>query len=301
MTTAAQSSPPKRLLAGILIMLASAISVGLGNAAIPLYYAAGGNAPTIMAFRYAWCILICVAALLAVRRPLRLPARQIVAALSSGALFGAGAISVITAFAYNSVGIAILILFTFPVLTALLQALLSRRLPGVIETMCLLAALGGVGLTVGLDEVTYDPKGLVLAGLAALAVTVAFLASGRALDGADSLVVSVYVALAALAAALAFSQVTERGLVLSLGPGGWQACAVIVLTSAVAFFGLMFGIKLVGTVPAAMMTNFEIVFTMLFAALLLGEAMTPLKIAGAAVVIGAVLAAQSHAWRRAAP
>jgi drug/metabolite transporter (DMT)-like permease len=40
---------------------------------------------------------------------------------------------------------------------------------------------------------------------------------------------------------------------------------------------------------------------MLFAALLLGEAMTPLKIAGAAVVIGAVLAAQSHAWRRAAP
>ncbi len=297
MTTAA-AAPPKRLFAGIAIMLASAISVGIGNAAIPLYYAAGGNAPTIMAFRYMWCILICVIALLVLRRPLRLPARQIVAALGSGALFGAGAISVITAFAYIPVGVAILILFTFPVLTALLQALLNRRLPGVIETICLLVALAGVGLTIGLDEVVYDPKGIVLAGLASLAVTVAFLAGGRALDGADSLVVSVYVALAALGAALAFSLATERGIVLSLSEGGWRACAVVVLTSAVAFFGLMFGIKLVGTVPAAMLTNFEVVFTMLFAALLLGEVMTPMKIAGAAVVIGAVLIAQSHAWWR---
>lgn len=297
MTTAAVA-PPKRLFAGISIMLASAISVGIGNAAIPLYYAAGGNAPTIMAFRYMWCILICVIALLVLRRPLRLPARQIVAALGSGALFGAGAISVITAFAYIPVGVAILILFTFPVLTALLQALLNRRLPGVIETICLLVALAGVGLTIGLDEVVYDPKGIVLAGLASLAVTVAFLAGGRALDGADSLVVSVYVALAALGAALAFSLATERGIVLSLSEGGWRACAVVVLTSAVAFFGLMFGIKLVGTVPAAMLTNFEVVFTMLFAALLLGEVMTPMKIAGAAVVIGAVLIAQSHAWWR---
>lgn len=292
------AAPPKRLFAGIAIMLASAISVGIGNAAIPLYYAAGGNAPTIMAFRYTWCIFICVIALLVLRRPLRLPARQIVAALGSGTLFGAGAISVITAFAYIPVGVAILILFTFPVLTALLQALINRRLPGAIEAVCLIVALAGVGLTIGLDEVAYDPKGIVLAGLAALAVTVAFLAGGRALDGADSLVVSVYVALAALGAALAFSLATERGIVLSLDEGGWRACVVVVLTSAVAFFGLMFGIKLIGTVPAAMLTNFEVVFTMLFAALLLGEVMTPMKIAGAAVVIGAVLIAQSHAWWR---
>ena len=99
-----------------------------------------------MAFRYAWCILICVAALLAVRRPLRLPARQVVAALSSGALFGAGAISVITAFAYIPVGIAILILFTFPVLTALLQALLSRRQFGAVAISGVFNLIAKIGL-----------------------------------------------------------------------------------------------------------------------------------------------------------
>ena len=129
-------------------------------------------------------------------------------------------------------------------------------------------------------------------------VTVAFLSGGRALEGADSIVISTYVALAALAVALVFAALSERGLVLNLSDGGWPAAAVVVLTSAIAFFGLMFGMKLIGTVPAAMMTNFEVVFTMLFAALFLGEAMTPVKIAGAAVVIGAVLIAQSHAlWR----
>ncbi len=290
----AVSQSPHRLASGIAIMLASAVSVGIGNAFIPLYYATGGNAPSIMAFRYIWCILISLGVLLVLRRPLRLPLRQMVPAFASGALFGAGAISVMSAFVYIPVGVAILILFTFPVSTALLQAVLVRRMPGLIEIVCLAVALGGVALTVGMDEVSYDMRGVSLALLASLAVTFAFVASGRALDGTDSILVSIYVAAAALAVAILFALASERGLVLELAEGGWPLCAIVVATSAIAFFGLLIGLKRIGTVPAAMMTNCEVVFTMLFASLILGEAMTPVKLAGAAVVIGAVLVAQSH-------
>ncbi|MEZ5925561.1 MAG: DMT family transporter [Hyphomicrobiaceae bacterium] len=291
--------PTRRLALGFGILMTSGIAVGLGNAFIPVYYAAGGNAPTIMAARYAWCIAISIGVLMVLRRPLRLPFRQILSAGTSGALFGAGAISVISAFMYIPVGVAILILFTFPILTSLLQALLSRRLPGMTELICLVVALSGVGLTVGLDEISYDPRGIALALLGSAAVTVAFIAGGRALDAADPIVVSTFVALAALATALAFSAVSERGLVTRLGDGGWHAFLFVVLTSAIAFFGLMAGMKLLGAVPAAMMTNLEVVFTLLFATIFLGEALTRVKLAGAAVVIGAVLVAQSHSlWRR---
>jgi drug/metabolite transporter (DMT)-like permease len=149
-----------------------------------------------------------------------------------------------------------------------------------------------------MDEVSYDVRGIGLAFLGALAVTVAFIAGGRALDGADSVVVSTFVAVAALATALASSALSERGLVFQLAAGGWSAFAIVVLTSAIAFFGLMVGMKLVGTVPAAMMTNLEVVFTMLFAAYFLAEPLTPVKLTGAAIVIGAVLVAQSHRWRQ---
>jgi drug/metabolite transporter (DMT)-like permease len=290
------SHPPRHLASGIAVMLASAASVGIGNAFIPVYYAAGGNAPTIMASRYIWCILISLLVLFVLRRPLRLRTAQFLPALASGSLFGAGAISVITAFVYIPVGVAILILFTFPTMTMLLQAIISRRWPGVVELLCLAAALAGVGLTIGLDEVSYDSRGIGLAMLGALAVTVAFIAGGRALDGTDSVVVSMFVALAALATALVFSAFSERGLILHLTEGGWSAFAIVVLTSTIAFFGLMIGMKLVGTVPAAMMTNLEVVFTMLFAAYLLAEPLTRAKLMGAAIVIGAVLVAQSHSW-----
>lgn len=296
--TKAIAQAPQRLMSGIAVLVASGISVGIGNAFIPLYYAAGGNAPTIMAARYAWCILISMLVLVVLRRPLRLALRHVLPAFASGALFGAGAISVITAFAYIPVGVAILILFTFPVLTTLLQGIVHRRMPGAVEMLCLAVALAGVGLTVGLDEVKYDPTGVVLALLAACAVTLAFIAGGRALDGADSVVVSTFVALAALATALAFAFLSERGLVTELAVGGWRAFLIVVATSAIAFFGLMIGMKLVGAVPAAMLTNLEIVFTMGFAAYFLGEAMTPMKILGAAIVIGAVLVAQAHGWWR---
>jgi drug/metabolite transporter (DMT)-like permease len=296
--TARAATLPSRWASGTAIMLASAISVGIGNAFIPIYYAAGGNAPTIMAFRYIWCILVSLVILGVLGRPMRLPRRLLAPAFSSGALFGAGAIAVINAFAYIPVGVAILILFTFPVQTALLQALLNRRMPGLLEFACLVVALGGVGLTVGMDDVAYDMTGVALSLLASLSVTLAFVAGGRALDGADSILVSTYVALAALLVALAFAGFSARGVVLTLGDGGWRACAVVVVSSAVSFFGLMIGMKRVGTVPAAMLTNFEVVFTMLFAALLLGEIMTPVKVGGAAIVIGAVLVAQWQSWRR---
>jgi drug/metabolite transporter (DMT)-like permease len=296
--TASAATAHSQWASGTAIMLASAVSVGLGNAFIPIYYAAGGNAPTIMAFRYIWCILISLVILGVVRRPMRLPLRLLAPACTSGALFGAGAIAVINAFAYIPVGVAILILFTFPVQTALLQAVLNRRMPGLLELGCLVVALGGVGLTVGMDDVAYDMTGVGLSLLASLSVTLAFVAGGRALDGADSILVSTFVAVAALLVALAFAGMSARGLVLTLGDGGWQACAVVVVSSAISFFGLMIGMKRVGTVPAAMLTNFEVVFTMLFAALLLGEAMTPVKVGGAAIVIGAVLVAQWQSWRR---
>lgn len=296
--TQAVTQAPQRLLSGIAVLTASGISVGIGNAFIPVYYAAGGNAPTIMAARYAWCILISLMVLAMLGRPLRLGLRLVLPAFASGALFGAGAISVITAFQYIPVGVAILILFTFPVQTTLLQAVVRRRMPGAVELLCLVAALAGVGLTVGLDEVAYDVRGIALAVVASWAVTLAFIASGKALDGADSVVVSTFVAIAALTTALVFAAFTERGVVIELTDGGWRAFAIVVATSAIAFFGLMIGMKLVGAVPAAMLTNLEIVFTMAFAAYFLGEAMTPMKLTGAAIVIGAVLAAQAHGWWR---
>lgn len=296
--TDAVAKGSRRLPAGIAVLVSSGIAVGIGNSFIPVYYAAGGNAPTIMAARYAWCILISCLVLVVLRRPLRLALGQVLPAFASGVLFGAGAISVITAFQFIPVGVAILILFTFPVLTTLLQAVVHRRMPGAVEIVCLAVALAGVGLTVGLDEVKYDPRGVVLALLAACAVTLAFIAGGRALEGAHSVVVSTYVAIAALATALVFAVFSEGGLVTQLAEGGWRAFAIVVATSAIAFFGLMIGMKLVGAVPAAMLTNLEIVFTLAFAAYFLGEAMTPMKLAGAAVVIGAVLVAQTHGWWR---
>jgi drug/metabolite transporter (DMT)-like permease len=104
--------------------------------------------------------------------------------------------------------------------------------------------------------------------------------------------------LGGLGTALAFAAFGTRGLVYELADGGWQAFTVVVTASAIAFLGLIVGMKLVGAVPAAMLSNLEVVFTIVFATRILGEALTPMKLTGAAIIIGAVLVAQAHGWRK---
>jgi len=69
---------------------------------------------------------------------------------------------------------------------------------------------------------------------------------------------------------------------------GWWALAGTVATYVFAAIGLYTAISALGPVKAALVLNSEPIFSMIFGYLLLAQTLSPVQIAGAALVVGAI-------------
>ncbi|MEZ5775028.1 MAG: EamA family transporter [Hyphomicrobiaceae bacterium] len=284
-------------IAGIVIAALAALAISVSNVSLPLYYGRGGNVETFLAARYAISVAICLAILVARRASLSLTAGELWSGLGSGIVYGAGSLLVLGSIALIPVSLAILIFFTFPILTTLMQAPLDRRMPSPGQLGCLLAALAGIGLALEIGEVAYDPVGLVMALGGAFGIAGAFVWSGHALPHKDSNLVTVTMSIAALAIALGFALGSGNGVALGVPTLAWIAFGVAVAGGVAAFIAMFKAIQLAGATRAAAVMNLEPVFTMAFAAVVLAERITLLRAVGAAIVVGAVFASQWLAHR----
>ena len=160
------------------------------------------------------------------------------------------------------------------------------------ELALLLAAFLGLALALGVTFEQLDPRGVALVAGGALGIASSFVWMSRALGREDTMAVTFHMALSGCAIALA----ATLGLgALSLpGPEllAWLALAGVLAGFAAGFLGMFKGVSLIGPVRAATIMNLEPVATIGLAALILGERLTPLQLAGAAVVILAVALSQ---------
>lgn len=300
MAEARQRPGLSRFALGVAVTSFAAIAVSISNVSLPAYYASGGNVQTFLATRYGIATLLCLGIAAFNGVPLLLPGRQLVAALGSGIVFGAGGLLLLGSFALMPVSLSILIFFTFPIITVLLQAIVEGRVPGLAQLLCLIAALAGLAFALDLGDIDFDARGVTMSCLASVGVAVAFVWSGRALPDADSNVVTVYMSLAAFAIAIGFMLTSESPVGEIRREPDWQSFSIAVGTSVLAYIAIFRGIKLAGPTPAAMLLNLEPVFTSLFAWLFLAEAMTVHRITGGGLVIAAVLVSQWLSSRQAA-
>jgi drug/metabolite transporter (DMT)-like permease len=97
------------------------------------------------------------------------------------------------------------------------------------------------------------------------------------------------------AAAVFAAVVLARGAHLPRTPLGWLAVlaiAIVCTVLAVAFF--LAGLERLGPVRASVFSTLEPATTLVLAAALLGEQLTLLRIAGGALILGAVLLLSRH-------
>ena len=213
-------------------------------------------------------------------------------ALASGALFGAASLSILGSFARIPVSLAILIFFTFPILTVLFEAPFVRRMPGLAQIGCLIAALAGVGLALDVTHVTLDPLGIVMAVLGAVGIAGGYVLNGLTLKNANPAALSGSMAVAALAVAAGFLLATGDLGVRGVSANGWMAYAGAAVLSGTGFMFQFRGVQLIGSTETAMVMNLEPVLTLLLAHWVLAEPLTATKLAGAALVIAALLTSQ---------
>jgi drug/metabolite transporter (DMT)-like permease len=303
----------RRRLTGVALILASAAGFGSGSLFAQPVYGAGVDWLVLSAWRFlfgaglTWGWLLLSAGR---RRGLRqLDRRAAIAAIALGVLYVGNSGAYFAGLETVSPSLAALIVYVYPALVAVLSLRFGRRLEGRRAWLALGVALVGVALSVGgIDPDGAPPlSGLLLIVASPIIYAVWIILSARlsgerqdavgdeAADrpGAASATALIMTATAAVywVAALASGRPVLPGAVPA---GAWFGLlGVGVMSTFVAIQTFYAGAQRIGAAQAALISTVEPIWTITLAAILFGVALTPIQLAGGALILGGVVIAQT--------
>jgi drug/metabolite transporter (DMT)-like permease len=260
-------------------------------------YAAGVEPLPLLAWRYLIALACLQLALRDPRPPLRVRLR----------LWGIGSVFVVNSTAYFMAlealpaSVTVLVLYTYPVIVALLAAL--ARVEGLTwrALLAALVAFAGCALTAGGPRLSagLPARGVAWALAAALVYAAFVVLSSRFGRGVPARVLALHlVQVAALLSTVV--ALLGPGLALPRDTRAWLAVAAIaVVSTVVSMIAFLAGMALVGPSRAAVLSSLEVLVTLALAFLLLGERLSTGQWAGAALILGAVAFQNAGAMRRA--
>ena len=274
-----------RRLLGVGLALTSAASFGVMPVLAKVAYDDGAEPIGVLAVRFA----IAAGLLLALARLRREPLPR---GRAAGTLLGLGAVgyvgmSLCYFFALEriSAGLTALLLYFYPALVVVLGALLLRNRPRPGALACVAVATVGTVLTIG--PVGGGQTVGVLLGLGSALVYATYILVSSRVHGVGPFATAATVMSAGAVVIGALAAVTRPQL--PSAPEAWLALLGVALVGGVLAVSTFFAaLALLGPTDTAVVSTVEPVVSIGVAALVLGERLGPVQVAGGAVVLAAV-------------
>ena len=279
--------PRTKQLTGYAGVLASAVIFGFTPVLAALSYQGGSNGVNMAFLRAALPLPVLYA--LTRRHPKPDAAQRRLGAVLGLLLFGC-ALLLYSSYAYIPVGLATTLHFLYPLYVVLYEWLVQRRSPGALRLAGLVLGLSGSMLFLQPGEGALHPAGLLLALLSGVCYAGYIVVLSRESQRPMPLYrlmfeVSRSGAVLCLVAGLLLGRLTLR-----LTPQAW-VCAVLValLAAVVACVLFQAGVRIVGKANAAIFSLLEPITSIVFSVLLLGDALSPAKLTGCALILAGLL------------
>jgi drug/metabolite transporter (DMT)-like permease len=282
---------------GLALVALSTMAYGILPILGKVAYAAGVRPLPLLAWRYV--VAAALIALLDRGRPPPLRVRLRLWAI--GSVFVLNSIAYFRALEQIPASVTALVLYTYPVIVALLAAFAGVERLRWRALLATLGAFAGCALTAGGAPAGAPLRlsGVAWALAAALVYASYIVLSSRFGTGVSARVLALHLAQAAAVLCVAFAA-ADGGLSLPLDPRGLLAVAgIAVVSTVVAMTAFLAGMALVGPTRASVLRSLEVVVTLVLAFLFLGERLGPWQWAGAALILGAVAFQSLGALRRA--
>ncbi len=190
-------------------------------------------------------------------------------------------------------------LYLYPAFVAIFSHFFLGKRLSVSVWLCIALSLVGCFLTAGLSTDPSAPSadrlGILYGILTGLWYAVYLLCGERVMKDENPLVVSSGIVSGSLLvfAILSFSHFASVPLKVPAGWSEWCAIAGLALIATVLPFSTLYvGMKRVGATQASLLSTLEMVFTIVLAAVFLGEKLTLVQIFGAALILLSVLLIQ---------
>jgi len=285
-------------LTGIISAMLSAACFGMLAVFGKLAYARGFEATEILQYRFCFGALMLLVWFAATNRSILRagPKTLLKAGFLGVVLYPVQSLTFMVSLKYIPAATTSLILYFYPVAVTLLSALLFKTRLDRIVGISLLLLVAGCGL-VFFDAFLRDISrtGLMLATVSMLIFSAYLICLEWLLRGENPITISFYCVLAAAVVWTIISppvrfmefNVEAKALTLALG----------LVPTALAITLLYRSVDLIGSASASICSTLEPITTVLASALLLGEAVVPIQIAGMALILLGIVLPNAQALR----
>lgn len=283
--------------AGIALLFTIAVVFGCNHIAARLGFDHGLTVNTAVAARSAVTALSVLLLLVAVRVPLALPRPTLTRGLAIGAILAVQSYSLYSSVARIPAALALLVFNTHPMLLALMSWAVNGTRPPTRALVAMPVALVGLALALDLENKAGGfagrwgeiGGGVAFALAAAITFATAMLLTARWLQGVDGRLRSALTM--GTVAVLAFVAGTASGTLAWPQDGfAWLGLALLTLLYGIAITSLFVLLPKLASPSDIAALNFEPIAVLLVAWVLLGQTLSGGQIAGALIVVGAIVA-----------
>lgn len=223
---------------------------------------------------------------------IRLPPRDRYLSLALGLLIGLQSYSIFASVELLPVALVTLILYLFPLMTGVAAHFIGQERMTWRLGIALVVAFLGLALALDVTGNGLQTTGIAFAFSAALLMVVVALTTAPLVARiGDSRPVTFHVHISSAVGFVSASLIlgefplpeTTRGWI------GFVAVSLFYATAITAYFG---AVRLIGPVRSGLVMNIEPVSSIILGFLILSQALSPIQLVGAALVVGAIVAAE---------
>jgi drug/metabolite transporter (DMT)-like permease len=271
---------------GWILVAVSAASFGALGVLVKLAYQAGVDKYAALAVRFSQAAAL-LAILAAALKPRRVSGRALLLLLlAGGGGYVAHSLCYFTALEFASPGLVGLLLYLYPALVAISGRLLFGERLGPSRVVAIAVAVAGTFLTVG-RIAGGQPAGIVLALACAVIYAAYIVACSRLAKGVDPLVTATVIISGAAVAYVLIA--VARQAPLPPTTNGWIIVAgMAFISTALAIATFFAAMKRIGATSASVGSTLEPLVTVALSALVLGERLSTVQLAGGAMIVAAV-------------
>uniref|UniRef100_A0AB33JH38 DMT family transporter n=1 Tax=Prevotella sp. GTC17262 TaxID=3236797 RepID=A0AB33JH38_9BACT len=276
---------------GFLAATMAAICYGTNPlGALPLY-ADGINSYTVVMYRYGLAVLIFAAIMLVRGVSFRIKPGHAIRLALLGTVFALSSMTLFLSFHYMAAGIASTLLFVYPIMTAMLMALLFHEHVTWGSTLSILLALSGVALLYhGGGDGKLSTVGFLLVMFSSLLYAVYIVSVNRWHADIPPLKYTFWVVLFGFIAVYAFSLMAGAPIQMLHTAKDWAfAFLLALLPTVLSLFFMNIAIAKIGSTPSAIMGALEPVTAVIIGVCLFHESLTTRLVFGILLILSGVI------------
>ena len=257
--------------------------------ALPLYKA-GMDPDSVLFFRYLFAIPLLGIMIKARGRSFKIQRKETFPLIIMGLLVALSSLTLFLSYNYMAAGIASTLLFVYPIMVALIMAMVFKEKLALQTIVCMLLALGGTGLLYkSEDGSTLSLIGTLLVFASSLSYAIYIVGINQtSLKNVATLKVTFYVLLFGLS--LFVARLLYSGVLNT--PDQWylwaNLLALAVFPTAISFLCTTGAIQYIGSTPTAILGALEPVTAIFFGIAVFGESLTVRESFGLVMIIVAV-------------